>query len=234
MIIEPTEQGGDDARGDVRSDETLHQLNRRDALKMIGVIPTMAAFGFSAPQLERAGRALAVVEAAGAAPAAAPKFFTPYEWRTLRVLVDYIIPADEKSGSATEAKVPEYIDFLLSDPDTTEANRVAIRGGLAWLDSESRRRFTKTFTQSSDGQRRQILDDIAFPKKAPANVSQGVAFFNRIRDLTAGGFFSSKMGWDDLQYLGNKYVPVWDGCPPEANAKLGVSQDLMKTRVDPH
>jgi gluconate 2-dehydrogenase gamma chain len=219
--------GGDSPEG------PASPLSRRDALKLIGVIPTMAALGFTAPQLERAGRALAVVEATGST-AAAPKFFTSYEWRTLRILVDYIIPADGRSGSATDAKVPEYIDFLFADPDTTEGNRVAIRGGLAWLDGESRKRFGKTFALSSDMQRRQILDDIAFPKKAPAALSHGVAFFNRIRDLTAGGFFSSKIGWEDLQYEGNKFVPVWDGCPPEANAKLGVSQDLMKTRVDPH
>lgn len=213
--------------------ESAHSLSRRDALKLIGVIPTMAALGFTAPQLERAGRALAYVEAGGAT-AAAPKFFSAYEWRTLRMLVDYIIPADEKSGSATDARVPEYIDFLLSDPDTTEGNRLAIRGGLAWLDSESRHRYGKTFTGSSDGQRRKILDDIAFPAKAPPALTHGVAFFNRIRDLTASGFFSSRIGWADLEYQGNKFVPVWDGCPPEANAKLGVSQDLMKTRVEPH
>lgn len=206
-------------------------MNRRDALKLIGALPAVAGFGFTAPQMERAGRAMARVEAMGAA---APKFFTPYEWRTLRMLVDYIIPRDSRSGSATDAKVPEYIDFLLSDPDTTEGSRIGIRGGLAWLDAESRHRFKKTFTDASDAQRRQILDDIAFPKKAPKDLTHGVTFFNRIRDLTASGFFSSKMGWDDLEYKGNKFVPVWDGCPPEANAKLGVSQDLMKTRVEPH
>lgn len=223
-----TSERGD---GDVRDEGPGSALSRRDALKLIGVMPAVAGFGFTAPQMERAGRALAAIEAAGAA---APKFFTPYEWRTLRMLVDYIIPADEKSGSATDAKVPEYIDFLLSDPDTTEGNRVAIRGGLAWLDGESRHRYGKTFTAASDSQRRKVLDDIAFPKKAPASLTHGVAFFNRIRDLTASGFFSSKIGWNDLEYKGNKFVPVWDGCPPEANAKLGVSQDLMKTRVEPH
>lgn len=207
--------------------------NRRDALKLIGAIPTAAAFGFTGPQMERVGRTLARIEAAGAVPGS-PKFFTPSEWRTLRLLVDYILPADERSGSATDAKVPEYIDFLLADPDTTEGSRIGIRGGLAWLDGESRHRFGKTFTGASDAQRRRILDDIAWPKKAPAKLTHGVTFFNRIRDLTASGFFSSKMGWDDLEYKGNKYVLIWDGCPSEANAKLGVSHDLMKTRVEPH
>jgi gluconate 2-dehydrogenase gamma chain len=220
-----------DGLGDQSGNESSERsFSRRDALKLMGVLPAVAGFGFTAPQMERAGRALAAVEAAGAA---APKFFTPYEWRTLRMLVDYIIPADGRSGSATDAKVPEYIDFLLSDPDTTEGNRTAIRGGLAWLDGEARHRFGKTFVGSSELQRRAILDDIAWPKKAPARLSNGVEFFNHIRDLTASGFFSSKIGWDDLEYQGNKFT-TWDGCPPEANAKLGVSQDLMKTRVEPH
>jgi hypothetical protein len=210
-----------------------NELSRRDALKVIGAIPAVAAMGFSAPQIERANKAFAALEAAGTV-AAAPKFFTPYEWRTVRMLADYIIPADDRSGSATDAKVPEYIDFLLADPDANEGSRVAIRGGLAWVDGEARHRFNKTFVGSTDAERRQILDDIAYPKKAPANLSHGATFFNRFRDMVAGGFFSTKMGWDDVQYVGNVFVPEWKGCPPEANAKLGVTPDVMKTRVAPH
>src|SRR5262249_37254447 len=101
--------------------------------------------------------------------------------------------------------------------------RVAMRGGLAWLDEECRNRFKKSFVDSSDAQRRQVLDDIAWPGKARAEMSHGVAFFSHFRDFTASGFFSSAIGWKDLQYLGNVAVPVWNGCPPEALAKLGVS-----------
>jgi gluconate 2-dehydrogenase gamma chain len=208
-------------------------LTRRNALKLLGLAPAVAAMGFTAPQMERVSRALARIEAAGAVPGA-PKFFTAYEWRTVKMLADYIIPRDERSGSATDAKVPEYMDFLLADKDTSESNKTAIRGGLAWLDEEARHRFDKTFHGSTDAQRRQILDDIAYPKKAPANLSNGVAFFNRFRDLVAGGFFSSEMGWRDVQYIGNVFNPDWTGCPPEANAKLGVTPDVMNTRVAPH
>ena len=214
--------------------ENGSEVSRRDAIKVIGLMPAMAAMGFTAPQVERVTRALEKLEAAGGAVPGAPKFFTPYEWRTVRMLVDYIIPADSRSGSATDAKVPEYIDFLLADPDSTQANRVAIRGGLEWLDGEARHRFEKTFVGSTDVQRRQILDDIAWPAKAPPKLSHGVAFFTRMRDLTAGGFFSTKMGWEDVQFVGNAYNPNWQGCPPEANAKLGVTPDVMKTRVLPH
>jgi hypothetical protein len=106
-----------------------------------------------------------------------------------------------------------------------------MKGGLAWLDLECSERFGKTFTGSTDLERRQVLDDIAWPKKAPANVAHGVVFFNRFRDLTAAGFFSSEMGYKDVKFVGNVFNPGWEGCPPEAMSKLGVSHDLMKTRV---
>ena len=147
------------------------------------------------------------------------------------MLADHVIPKDERSGSATDAKVPEYMDFLLSDKDASESSQIAMRGGLGWLDFQCVDRFGTNFVRSTDAQRRQVLDDIAWPAKARPEMGHGVAFFNRFRDLTASGFFSSEMGWKDVRYVGNTFNPTWSGCPPEAMAKLGVSQDVMKTRV---
>jgi hypothetical protein len=160
-----------------------------------------------------------------------PKFFTAHEWKTAGMLADYIIPRDDRSGSATDAKVPEYMDWLMADKEASLNSRTAMRGGLAWLDIQASERFGKTFITASDAERRQILDDIAWPKKAKPEMSQGVAFFNRFRDLTASGFFSSEMGYKDVKFVGNVALPEWNGCPPEANAKLGVSHDVMKTRI---
>ena len=157
--------------------------------------------------------------AAAAGASAAPKFFTPEEWETVRVLVDLIIPRDERSGSATDAQVPEFMDFMMLDrPQMQEP----MRGGLAWLESECRRRFGTGFVGASDRQRAALLDDIAWPARAKPEHSHGVAFFNAFRDLTAAGFWSSRMGIADLQYLGNTFVAEWNGCPPAALAKLGV------------
>jgi hypothetical protein len=150
----------------------------------------------------------------------ATRFFTPHEHDTVTLLADMIIPKDDRSGSASDAGVPEFMDYILTEyPD----GQTAIRGGLAWLDAECERRFGKDFVSASDTQRRQVLDDIAWPKKARPEMSQGVAFFNRFRDFTASGFFSSKLGTEDLRYIGNTPQPAWNGCPPEALAKLGVS-----------
>ena len=123
------------------------------------------------------------------------------------------------------------MDFLLADKDANEAQKIAIRGGLAWLDEESRHRVDKTFVAAADADRRKVLDDIAWPAKAPANLSHGVAFFTRMRDFTASGFFSSQMGWKDLQYMGNVSLSAWNGCPQPALDKLGVSYDLMNSKA---
>jgi hypothetical protein len=214
-------------------DPSAIEISRRDALKMAAVTPLAGVA--ASPQLERVERFMASLEATeNNQQAYVPKFFTAREWRTVRVLADYVIPRDSVSGSATDARAPEYMDFVLHDELTNENNRIAMRGGLAWLDNECRKRFDgKTFILASDAQRREVLDDIAYPRRAKPEHSYGVTFFNRFRDMTAAGFYSSKMGWDDLKYIGNVFNPGWNGCGDAANAKLGVSHDLMNTFVRP-
>ena len=214
-------------------------ISRRRALQVLGTVPVAAALGQQPGQQPKPLRpgVTPPVPTTATAPAhaapAGPKFFNEHEWKTVRVLVDYVIPRDARSGSATDAKVPEYIDYLLSEKDASLNNQTAWRGGLAWMDTESTKRFGRTFIQAADAQRRQILDDIAYPDKAKPEMRYGVAFFNRLRDMTASGFFSSAIGWQDVQYIGNVFNPGYDGCPPAALEKLGVTYDLMQTRVSP-
>jgi hypothetical protein len=158
----------------------------------------------------------------------APLFFTEHEWKTVSILVDLIIPRDERSGSATDAKVPEFMDFLLNE--SSDARKTSMRRGLAWLDEESRRRFNAQFIDATDARRKLILDDIAWPARAAETRRDAVNFFNSFRDLTASGFFSSKIGYDDLQYMGNQPMREFPGCPEPALRKLGVSYDLMQAR----
>lgn len=202
-------------------DPIASTVSRREALGVIGLIPAVALFEWKPAAAERAAVAAqrALGEVAQGKPYV-PKNFTAHEWRTVRMLVDYIIPRDARSGSATDAAVPEFMDFMIGERTDM---RVPLKGGLAWLDTECRERNGIAFVGATDGQRRAILDDIAYPKKAPAALGHGVAFFNSFRDLTAGGFFSSKMGVADVQYLGNTAVPEWKGCPKPATDKLGVS-----------
>lgn len=214
-------------------------ISRRRALQVLGAVPVAAAIGQQPGQQQKPLTPAVTPQvptgpaAPQAAGVAAPRFFNNHEWKTVRVLVDYVIPRDKRSGSATDAKVPEYIDYLLSEKDAGLNTQTAWRGGLAWIDTESQKRFGHPFIQASDAQRRAILDDIAYPDKAKPEMRYGVAFFNRLRDMTASGFFSSAMGWKDVQYIGNVFNPRYDGCPPAALEKLGVSYDLMQSRVSP-
>jgi len=192
-------------------------MKRREAVRLLAVAPLAAAFQW-APESVRLA-ALQTRDALKRGSRYEPKVFTSHEWETVRMLVDLIIPKDARSGSATDAGVPEFMDFMLGDDRDLET---PVRGGLAWLDHECDDRYGKTFVTASDAQRAALLDDIAWPKKAKADHAAGVAFFNSFRNLTASGFWSSKLGIDDLQYQGNSFVAEWRGCPPEALAKLGV------------
>ena len=199
----------------------MSDVTRRDALKAFAVVGMASMLDVSAPSVERTLRGMEALDQQGTPYA--PKFFSRHEWRTVRMLADYVIPRDERSGSATDAKVPEFMDVLLSDKDASESSKTAMHGGLAWIDGEARHRFGKSFVDATDAQRRGILDDIAWPARAKPEFSHGVTFFNRFRDLTASGFYSSRMGVQDLKYLGNQVVHEWKGCPDEQLRKLGVS-----------
>ncbi len=214
----------------------MTDINRRDALKALGAAPLAGMLDWSAPGVERATRLVGTLHDQSSA-AYAPRFFTPHEWRTVVVLADIVIPRDEHSGSATDAKAPEFVDFMLAEKDTSESAKVQMRGGLAWLDTEMRSRFGTDFLSSSDANRRAVLDDIAWPTKASPQMSYGVAFFSRFRSFIGSAFYSSAMGWQDLQYKGNVFNPGWNGCPPEATRKLGVSYEefdasLAKRRAE--
>jgi len=193
-------------------------MSRRSMLELM-VLGTLATACNGAERTATAVGGKAPDSARTVAGTYQPTVFTPHEWETVNVLVDIIIPRDERSGSATDAGVPEFMDrILVLYPEDS----LPIRGGLAWLDHECADRFGRPFAQCNTNERNAVLDDIAWPSRAKPEFSQGVAFFNRFRDLTASGFFSSKMGVADLQYEGNTYVPQWTGCPPAALHKLGV------------
>jgi gluconate 2-dehydrogenase gamma chain len=194
-------------------------MKRRDVLKLLLAAP---AVGFSWTEAEawQAGAAVQTARAAATAKPFVPKFFTAVEFSLVRTLADIIIPKDERSGSASDAGVPEFMDFMMLDQPERQ---IAMRGGLAWLDVECQRRFDKLFLACAEAEQTAVLDDIAWPAKARPELAHGVAFFNSFRDLTASGFWTTRMGIDDLQYMGNRSVARWNGCPDAALKKLGVS-----------
>jgi gluconate 2-dehydrogenase gamma chain len=210
------------------------EMSRRDAVQLLASIPVAALLKWPTADQSRI-RELVDDALRGAAEGTpfAPKFFTAAEYRTVRILADMIIPRDERSGSATDAAVPEFMDFTMVDRPNSQK---WMRDGLAWIDAQSTSRFGKAFADASQSQREAILDDIAWPARASATMSDGVGFFNRFRDLTSTGFWTSEIGVKDLKYRGNVFNPNWDGCPPAALQKLGVNYskfDRSKLRLTP-
>lgn len=151
----------------------------------------------------------------------AEKFFNPAELSTISILCDLIIPRDEKSGSATDAKVPEFIEFIVKDQPRY---KLPMRGGLKWLDIKSLKLFKKSFAEASKAQQIELVELIAYPEKAAPENTAGVSFFNTMRNLTATGFFTSKIGIEDMQYKGNQ-ANAWDGVPEDILKQYGLEYD---------
>ena len=149
----------------------------------------------------------------------AEKFFTPHEMATITVLGDIIIPKDEKSGSASDAKVPEFIEFIVKD---IPEHQVPMRGGLRWLDLQMLNLYNNPFKDCTADQQLQMVTEIAYPAKAKPELQQGVSFFNRMRSLTASGFFTSKIGLDDIGFVGNR-PNQWNGVPDDVLKQYGLA-----------
>ncbi|WP_411273507.1 gluconate 2-dehydrogenase subunit 3 family protein [Daejeonella sp.] len=149
------------------------------------------------------------------------KFFAASELATIALLGDIIIPKDDYSGSASDANVAEFIEFIVKDQPSLQ---LPMRGGLKWLDIKSYKLFKKSFSDSTAEQRLQLVDLIAYPEKALPENAAGVRFFDTMRGLTATGFFTSKIGIEDLGYKGNQ-PNAWDGVPDEVLKQFGLEYD---------
>jgi gluconate 2-dehydrogenase gamma chain len=190
-------------------------VSRRDVLKSLSVgaaagsvlrvIPLQAA--------EYAHSLIASEKAASKTAQYAPKFFSPAQYKTLRKLCETILPADADCGGALEAGAPEFIDLLTSE---NRQYQLSLGGGLMWLDSACTDRYGNAYLDCTTQQQTEILDRIAYRKNSEQNpgLSQGIEFFAFLRNLTADGFFTSKIGIQYLGYIGNSFLPEFPGCPP--------------------
>ncbi len=207
-------------------------MNRRDSLKAIGLGTLSATMLLDAckpgskKQAEDTNDEKITPDEAGRLPEEierdkklnAEKFFTDHEMATITILGDIIIPKDAKSGSASDAKVPEFIEFIVKDmPD----HQTPMRGGLRWLDVQCLNRYNKTFVDASNPQQLEMVNEIAYPNKVKPGMQQGVSFFNLMRNLTATGFFTTKMGIEDIGYAGNS-PGQWTGVPADVLKHYGM------------
>lgn len=189
-------------------------VSRRDVLRSLVVGATAGSVLTMIPaQAAEFAHALVQKEKAAAAGKYAPKFFSPHQYETLVSLCDTIIPKDERSGGAVEAGAPEFIDLITSENVEFQTQ---FGGGLMWLDNHCTDEFGKVYMECTPEQRKTTLDLIAYRKSAKTKLElqQGIAFFAALRNMTCDGFYTSKIGIADLQYIGNTSVHEFPGCPP--------------------
>ena len=208
-------------------------MNRRESIKRLAIgsfglaaVPTVAKAANEDPSVLDGGKdkipnGRTPEEAVRDAQLMKEKFFTPSELKTVTVLSDIILPADAQSGSASQSGVPAFIEFMMKDQPQ---HQTPMRGGLAWLDNQSLKRFEKKFTDCSRTEQLNIVDDIAYTDKPKPDMRQGVAFFSLLRDFVVTGFYTSEMGFKDLDYRGNK-PNNWQGVPDEVLKQYNLSYD---------
>ena len=208
-------------------------MNRRESLKALGIGTISTAMLLDACKPGTANKApedtndeKTTTDEAGRQPfeierdkkLKAEKFFDAHEMSTITVLGDIIIPKDAKSGSASDAKVPEFIEFIVKD---MPEHQVPMRGGLRWLDLQCLNRYSKTFVDASSTQQIEMVTDIAYPNKVKPGMQQGVSFFSLMRNLTASGFYTTKIGIDDIGFVGNA-PNKWTGVPADVLKQYGM------------
>lgn len=210
------------------------KVNRRDTLKtlLVGSIGAgvMGASGCKpaektpdevvTPPIQHYGRT-EEEKARDKMLAAQPEFFSEVELSTLGILIDIILPADEVSGSASDAGVLDFISFIVKD---MKSHQDPLRSGIGWLNRESMARYDKNFNDLTEGAMIDIIDDIAYPDNTKTEHKPGEKFFSLLRNLTLTGFYTSQIGIKDIGYMGNR-PNFWDGVPDEVLKKHGLSYD---------
>lgn len=162
-----------------------HDEQRRESLKIIGAISTTCAFPFAGGELY-AQHEHSHGAASKTAQLPPPSFFKPAELAILSAIADHIIPATD-TPSASQAKVPEYIDFVVkNNPDEQRIFRL----GLVWLEKASR----KPFLRLSPKQQLAILKPLCDRVDAGQVKSDGERFFQSVKRLTSDGYWTSYEG----------------------------------------
>jgi gluconate 2-dehydrogenase subunit 3-like protein len=184
------------------------KVSRRAALRALGTgIGTVAAL----PWLSDAGLLeFARIQETNAAPQL--KVLSPSQFETLEILVEAIIPTDDRSPGAKQARVTDYVDLLLSEGD----GQLTLQwvGGLAALDAEAGSRFRAPFSRLDASQVDAILQRISRNERAPQTPLE--TFFVMAKQATIRGYYTSNIGiHEDLRYKGNQFLREFVGCQTE-------------------
>lgn len=214
--------------------ETLRQLSRRDAIKWMLTAAGGVLLADEIPLSAASSTRSSLPNATGyGTDPDLVRVYQPGElWpltldakqrRTAAALCDTIIPADEFSPAASAVGVTDFIDEWISAPyPKQQADRSLVLAGLAWIDAESGRRFRLPFANASETQRIELCNAIAYLPKAKPEHQEAAHFFQRYRDLTAGGFYTTPEGTKDIGYVGNVPLATFEGPPKDLITKMGL------------
>lgn len=213
-------------------------MDRRTAIKVIAAAAAAPSVfgGCEAPEADPARPASPSANPLAAGTPSDPDLVDPvvpwersldeHELETLAALCDMIIPADERSPAASTLGAHEFVDEWVSAPyEGMQKDKVLVRGGIVWLDAESARRFGagKRFVDLTVARRTEICDDICYQPDAAPEHKSAARFFDKIRDLTATAFYTTREGMQDLGYVGNTPLASWGPPPDEALRHVGLS-----------
>ncbi len=138
-----------------------------------------------------------------------PRVVPDGRFATLEAFVDAIIPSDERSPGAKEARVADYIDLLLNEADDDVKMRWL--GGLEALDAEATVRFGSTFARLDPASTDILMAAISRNEQAPATPLE--MFFTITKQATLHGYYTSEIGIHrELQYKGNQMLQAFVGC----------------------
>jgi hypothetical protein len=216
--------------------QTNDRLSRREVLKFFGAVTaTLAAGDYAA--LAQAVPTAPTAKGYGTDPDLSkiyspgdfwPLTFTAEQRKTATALADVILPADNLGPAASTLRVPDYIDEWISAPyPAQQSDRNTIVNGLAWIELEAQKRFSKDFAGLTPEEQRAICDDIAWAAKAKPEFAKPAKFFTLFRTIAAGAYYATPEGWQALGYVGNVPLPSFDGPPPEVLQKLGLEQTVV-------
>ena len=183
-------------------------IQRRAVLRILGTAAAAAQFpgfskwGFACGHIGNA--ALQIKPAVYR-----PQFFTAAEYAMVERLTEIIIPSDETPG-AKEAGVAEFIDFMVAnDPEP----QYPFRLGLAWLNAHAEQTNGKRFVELTPEEQTSLLEPLGFKNKARPGVESGVRFFNLMREFTVTGFYTSEIGFKELDNPALKFYAESPECP---------------------
>lgn len=182
----------------------MSEISRRDAVRRLAMV--LAGTGALDAVGAQTIHALAAEAQAASGGTYAPKTFTPAQFRLLERLTDLIIPVEDGKPGALAAGCAPWIDMISSENDRLKSIYTA---GFAWLDAAMKARGAADFVSATPAQQTALLDEIAYRRNETPALAPGIEFFAWVRRMTVDAFYTSEIGFRDIDYRGNTHLGAY-------------------------